>query len=241
MLPKSWNDITVRQFQLLSELTPEDSIIEWKMDVIDLVSELDVDDMTFEEIEKAFESVKFLTKEPHKKYASTIGDYHVKPLKEIRIGEFLDLEMWCEDKVKNLTTIAAMFYRGKKVDEWGNEIFEPYRYDAVKRGELFYALPITSIYGLVENWITYRNKLINESYSDLFDSGSITQEELEELPPEEKAQVLKDEAEQKKFSRWGWEIVIDNFAQGDKTKYKDVFDLKLVFVLNQMSKDAAIK
>jgi hypothetical protein len=83
--------------------------------------------------------------------------------------------------------------------------------------------------------------LINESYSDLFDSGSITQEELEELPPEEKAQVLKDEAEQKKFSRWGWEIVIDNFAQGDKTKYKDVFDLKLVFVLNQMSKDAAIK
>lgn len=241
MIPKSWNDISVYQYQELRGLNASDSVFEWHLDVLDLLTELEVDELTLPEVDKIFKELQWLKKEPHRVYKKHIVNYQPKEFKDIRLGEFLDLEHYTQDKVKNLTTIAAIFYRKIKINEWGQTVYEPYEYDPVKRGEEFLDYPITHIYGLVEEWIKYRNYLINDAYSNLFDSGSISEEELEELDPEERAQILKDEAEQKKFSRWAWESIIDAFAQGDKTKYRKVYDLKLIFVLNQLSKEAELK
>ena len=241
MLPQTWNDVSVYQWQQLNELRPEESVLEWRLDILDLLSDLDVDELSAKEVDNLFKQLSFLRKEPHHKYVKTIGELTAKTFKDVRLGEFLDLEHYCQDKVQNITTIAGIFYRKTKENEWGHSVIEPYEYDPIERGEMFYDMPITSIFGLCEEWIKYRNYLINDAYSNLFDQGNITEEELEELSPEERKEVLKDEAEQKRFNRWSWELIIDNFAQGDKTKYKEVYNLKLIFVLNQMSKDAETK
>ena len=241
MIPTTWNDISVNQYQQLRGLTASESVFDWHLDVLDILTDLDVEELSVIEVDKIFRGLGWLKKEPHRKYAKKVGQYVCKEFKDIRLGEFLDLEHYYQDKVNNLTTIAGIFYRKTSKNEWEHLIYEPYEYDPVERGNDFYSLPITSIYGLIEEWLKYRNYLINDAYSNLFDSGDITEEELNELSPEERAEVLKDQAEQKRFSRWGWEMIIDRLANGDKTKYKDVYNLKLIFVLNQLSKDAETK
>lgn len=241
-LPKSWNNITVMQYKELRGLGTPVSFFDWHLDVLDILTDVDVEDLTFDEVDKAFDGLKWLKREPHKVYSKNLGEYVCKEFKDVRFGEFLDLEYYFEKgKDEHMETISAIFYRKHKENEWGNSIVEPYEYDPIERGKEFSNLPITAIYGLVEKWVEHRNYLINDAYSNLFDGGELSEEEMEGLTPEEKAELLKEEADQKRFSRWAWESIVDSFAQGDKTKYKDVYNLKLIFVLNQLSKEVETK
>ena len=57
------------------------------------------------------------------------------------------------------------------------------------------------------------------------------EESDEELDPED----LKEEQEEQKFKKWGWEKVIYDLAGEDITKADQITDLPLIMVLNFMS------
>lgn len=239
-LPKSWNQITVSQYKELRVLGAPSNFFEWQLDVLSILTDTDIDDMSLADCNKHFRSVQWVKREPHHKFTKKIGDFTAIEFKEITFGQFLDLEHYLQNEVEHFTTIASMFYRRTSVDEWGHVKYEPYNYDLKERGNKFNDLPITSIYGIVEGWKKHRNYLVTDAYSNLFE-GEIDEEDLEGLSPEEIAEIRKEESEQQKFNKWSWEMIALDLAGGDYTKIKDVLNMKLIFVLNMLSMKADIK
>ena len=48
-LPSNWEEISVYQFQELRALNPSDSVFEYYLDVLDIISDEDVDDLSVQE------------------------------------------------------------------------------------------------------------------------------------------------------------------------------------------------
>lgn len=239
MLPINWNEIDVDQFIELrtANSKPSDSITEKYMDLILTATDIDLEileDMTLDKLTDMVNQLSWLSKEPHKKYAKTIGDFTIIPFKNITWGMFIDLEYYySNDYIENICTICGIFYRRQSQDNWNNNIIEPYNYSPKDRGKQFNTLPITSIYGVVSEYLTYRDSLINGAYKELF--GSSLFEDEDELTPEEKAERLKDEKEEAKFNKWAFESVTLGLANDDITKMNDILDMSLIFVLNILS------
>ena len=63
------------------------------------------------------------------------------------------------------------------------------------------------------------------------------EESDEELDPED----LKEEQEEQRFKKWGWEKVIYDLAGEDITKADQITDLPLIMVLNFMSMKYELK
>ena len=234
MIPKHWNQITVRQYNELRSINIEESVFEYNLDRLSLFID-DVEELTPREVTQYIKELSWLSREPHHKYSNRIGDYYSLPLSEVTWGMFIDLENFAKDVNTSLLNIAGTLYRKRTKDDWGHIKYEPYNYNPKERGEEFLDIPITSIYGKVVEWIKRRDYLINDAYSNLFDGGSLSEDEMEGLTPEEKAEIRKEEAEQAKFSKWSYEVLTLTLAGDDITKMKDVLNLKLVFVLNMLS------
>ncbi len=240
MLPSNWNEIEVNQFIELRAVNsmPSDSMTQKYIDLILTATDIElevIEDMSLDALTDIVNSLRWLRKEPHKKYAKKIGEYSIIPFNKITWGMFIDLEhYYSNDYIENMCTICGIFYRKQSVDEWDNLIIEPYKYDPKLRGKMFNSLPITSIYGVTSDYLEYRDNIVNNSYGELFGS-SILQDEDEELTPEEKAERLKDEKEEAKFNKWAFESVTLGLANDDMTKMNKVLDMSLIYVLNILS------
>ena len=216
---------------------PSDSITQKQIDLLLTVSDLEleeIEDMSSSELAKNVSSLSWTRKEPHKKYSKKLGEYEMLPFKKITWGMFIDLEYYySKDYIENITTICGILYRRQSVDEWENKIIEPYTYDPIKRGDLFIDIPITAIYGVVMDYLDYRNSLINGAYSELFNSNEDDDEE--ELTPQEKSERLKELKEEQRINKWAYESVTLKLANDDVTKMKDILNMPLIYVLNMLS------
>jgi len=92
-------------------------------------------------------------------------------------------------------------------------------------------LPITSIYGVVTDYLDYRNYLINDAYVHLF---SADYEDEEELTPEEKKEKEKEE----RFNKWAFESISLGLANNDIIQMREVMNLPAIYVLNMLSMKA---
>lgn len=233
-LPKNWNSLTTSQFIELKALKEEDfgSLFLYNLEVLSIVTDTDPEELEDLEPEKLVEYIyelNFLRREPSKSATEVINDLHFKPFILIKFGEFIDLEYYfSNDFVKNLTNICALCYRKKVVNEWGVEEFEPYRFNPSDRADLFENETITKTYGVIPEYLKFRSELM-QSYENLFMPD--VEESDEELDPED----LKEEQEEQKFKKWGWEKVIYDLAGEDITKADQITDLPLIMVLNFMS------
>ena len=235
-IPKHWDSISVSQYKGLKRVfsAPSESIAERYIDVLIEITEEDIEDiedLPVTELKRIANELFWLKKEPHKKYAKTIGEFELMDFKKITWGVFIDLEhYYSKDYIDNIETICGILYRTLSVDGWKHKQIEPYNYDPIERGKLFSDLPITSIYGVVSEYLTYRNYLVDDAYIHLF-GGSFVDEEEEDLTPEEKKELEKEQ----RFNKWAFESLTLELAQGDITKMKDVLNLPLIYVLNILS------
>jgi hypothetical protein len=233
-LPKNWNQLTTNQFIELKELKEEDfgSLFLYNLEVLSIATDTDIEELEDLEPEVIVDHIyklNFLRREPSKQVTRDINNLKFKPFSELKFGEFIDLEYYfSNDFVKNLTTICAVCYRKKVVNEWGEEVYEPYRYDPTKRAHWFEDESITLTYGLIPEYLSFRDNLMS-AYENLFMPD--IEETDEELDPED----LKEEQEEKKYKKWGWEKVIYDLAGEDITKADQITDLPLIMVLNFMS------
>lgn len=196
--------------------------------LLDLYPE-DFDDITLEELEELLLEVKFIRDEPNKFYKNTIGEFKLKPFNKITLGEFISLEAYFSDNyIEKLLNIVAILYRRVRVNEWGDEILEPYNYHSNDRLDWFLDFPITDVYGLLPEYIKFREgimeqykNLMTESYEDDF-----------ELDSNMDAEDLKAVEEEKKQQKWGWEQLIWSLCNEDLTKFNAVCELPLILVFN---------
>lgn len=189
----------------------------------------DIEELAIEELEELLLSVKFIRDEPPKNYKSELDKYKLKPFNKITLGEFISLESYFSDNyILKLPNIVAILYRRVRVNEWGDETLEPYNYHSSDRLDWFLDYPITDVFGLLPEYIKFREgfidqykNLMTESYEDDF-----------EIDSNMDAEDLKAVEEEKKQQKWGWEQLIWHLCNEDLTKFHAVCDLPLILVFN---------
>jgi len=233
-LPKSWNDITVEQFIELRSLNNEDfdSLFSYEIECLSILTDIDVDefdDMEIDELSKIVKQVTFIKKQPSNIFKNEINNLTYIGLNDLKLGEFIDLEYYfANDYVKHLTYISSVLYRKTKLSEWEEVVYEDYSFNIEKRKELFNELPITSVYGIIAEYIKFREnflKVYENLFNPIFDEDELDDAELDE-------EDLKEQEAEDKINRWSWEHTLYNLANEDVTKIKDVLELNLVFAFN---------
>jgi len=231
-LPKAWNQITIESFIELRTLSDEDGVFNYQIDVLCTLLDCypeDLDDITIEELEDLLMEVKFIRDEPHKNYKKEIGVYKLKPFNKITLGEFISLESYFSDNyIEKLLNIVAILYRRVRVNEWGDNVLESYNYHSNDRLDWFLDFSITDVYGLLPEYIKFREDIIDqyknlmsESYEDDFETDST-------LDAEEQKEI----EEEKKQKKWAWEQLIWSLCNEDLTKFHAVCELPLILVFN---------
>ena len=93
-------------------------------------------------------------------------------------------------------------------------------------------LYITDIYGIVKYYLEFKD-LVTTAYNTLFEPN-IPEEEIEEVI-EYDAEELADIEAEKIQTKWAWERILYEFADGDITKYDTILSLPVIFIFNQMA------
>jgi hypothetical protein len=235
-LPKQWSEISVEQFIEISEIDKSQGSYYYNTEILsiicnestEVIDDIDVDDMV-----KIVKQCKWALSQPSNNYKSELLGMKVKPFNKLCLYEYIDLDYYFTNNyVTNLANICGILYRQSKVNEWGEEIIEPYEYDCTIRADKFLDLPITDVYGIISEFLKFRDNFL-KTYQNLFQG-----EELPELTPEEKAELtpeeLKEEEDSKKDSKWSWERMIYGLCNNDLTKSDKIGALPLTYVFNMM-------
>lgn len=233
MLPKQWSDISLEQFIEIStvEKTLGSShynceILSILTDVsIDEIDEIDIDDMTV-----IVANYQWIKSQPSTQYKHELLGMKIKPLSKLCLFEYIDLDYYFNDNyLINLDKICAILFRKSKLNEWGELVLEPYDYDIHVRAELFLDLPITDVYGLINEFLKFRQNFL-DVYANLFGEAE------DELTAEDKAAMdleeIKEVEAEVKNSKWSWERMIYGLTNGDITKSEAVGALPLTYVFN---------
>ena len=224
-IPKSWNQIKVDQFIELHNLEEEGlgSLFLYQLESLAIITDEDADeiDITPNELIEILNSLSWVKNEP-RGYSAKLGQLTFRPFTFLTLGEFIDLEHYfSEDYINNLPTICAILYRHTKTDEWGNVVYEPYKYIPQDRAALFLELPITDVYGIIQLYLKFRADFI-ERYSFIFNPEIDGEDEMDE----------EDKQAEHVENKWSWEMLLYSLSGEDITKVDHITDLPLVFVFN---------
>jgi len=235
-LPLSWSDITVEQFIELSTLDTTGGSYSYNSEALSVLCDIpleDIEDIDIEDMSDLMYELDFTKSQPKNFYRNELLDMVAKPISKLTLYEYIDLEHYfANDYVKNLAIIAGIRYKHTEVDKFSNLIYEPYSYSPKDRQELFLELPITEVYGLIQEFLQYRDNFL-KTYENLFNpegEEDLTPEEKLEMDPEE----VKEIEQTKKSTKWSWELMIYNLCGGDLTKYEALGELPLVLVFNML-------
>jgi hypothetical protein len=239
-LPKNWNLITIDQYLELKSLEQEELsgtslVLEQLAVLLDTDStDPDIENLDVDDLFTCLEQLQFLSVDPPSNSQKLQIEYEPIELNELVLGEFIDLEHYIEEPLDNLKIILAILFKKRSEDEWNNIIYEPYIYDINQRAEKFGGIPITSgMYWLrkYQNW----KKDFLKTYENLFedaDTGKEIQEEKQELSGYENIEYQKELRRQQTKAKFSWENTIYGLANGDITKFNDVFAQKAILVFN---------
>ena len=234
-LPKSWSEIDVLQFKEIRELYTITEVFNREIEILAIVADVsseELEDLDIEEVTAMINEIKFVNSEPSKQYKHQVSDYHFKPLDKLTIGEYIDLEFYfSKDYNQHIGHIASIFYRQKSVNNWGVTIFEPYDFSPRQRFELFEDYCINDIYGIVPEFIAFRENFM-ETYGNLFHDDQDSDEE-EDKPTT--TQESKDLQLKKSELKWGWERLVYSLCNEDLTKFNEVINLPLIMTFNMLA------
>lgn len=235
-LPKSWSEIDVFQFKEIRSLYTIEEAFTREVEILATLADInsdDLEDLDVEEVGAMLRDINFINSEPSKNYKHTLDHWMVKSISKLTVGEFIDLEyFFANDYIKHLTHIAAVRYKRHTVNEWGDVTLEPYKYSPFDRSELFDEYCINDIYGLITEYLSFREGFM-EKYELLFQADEV--EEEEEEPKPKTSQDVKAERENKSAIKWSWERLLYSLCQEDITKFDQVTDMPLVLTFNMLA------
>ena len=232
LLPKKWSDISVEKFIEISDIDKELGPWHYNSEILSIITDEDIDDiedLDIEVLNAYIDQCKWAMSQPSKQYKHNLLGMQLKPLSKLTLFEYIDLDYFFnENYLKNIDKICAILYRQAKSNRWGEEILEPYDYDINTRADKFLELPITDVYGIINEFLKFRENFL-DVYANLFgEVDEITEEDRATLDVEE----IKDLEQEKKESKWSWERMLYGLTNGDITKTEAVGALPLVYVFN---------
>jgi len=232
-LPKQWSDITLEQFIEISQIDKDQGANGYNSDMLAILTEMsydEIDELDLDEMIKMVAKFKWATSQPSKQYKHELLGMQIKPLAKLCLFEYIDLDYYFNDNYHiNLDKICAILYRQSKVNEWGEVVLEPYDYDISVRAEKFLDLPITEVYGIVAEFLKFKENFL-DVYSNLFNEAEdeLTEDDKAAMEPDE----IKEVEKEVKTNKWSWERMIYGLTNGDITKTEAVGALPLTYVFN---------
>jgi hypothetical protein len=235
-LPKSWSEIDVFQFKEIRSLYTIEETFTREIEILATLADIpsdDLEDLDISEVGDMLKDITFINSEPSKFYKHVLGEWKFKPLSKLTVGEFIDLEyFFANDYIKHISHVASILYRKHSINEWGDLIFEPYKYSPFERSELFDEYCINEIYGIITEYLAFRTTFM-EKYELLFQADE-SEDEEEAIKPAN-SQDAKAEQEHKSAIKWSWERLLYGLCNEDLTKFDQVTDMPLVLTFNMMA------
>jgi hypothetical protein len=234
-LPKKWSNISVEQFIEISQIDKEQGANSYNSELISIVTDMtydEVDELDLDEMVQMVNDMKWSNTQPSKQYKSELLGMRIKPLSKLCLFEYIDLDYYFNDNYHtNIDKICAILYRQSKVNEWGEVVLETYDYDIHIRAEKFLDLPITEVYGIVAEFLKFRENFL-DVYKNLFGEAEeeLTADDKAAMEPEE----IKEVEAEVKNNKWSWERMIYGLTDGDITKSEAVGALPLTYVFNML-------
>jgi len=233
MLSKQWSDITLEQFIEISQIDKDQGANGYNSDMLAILTEMsydEIDELDLDEMIKMVAQFKWALSQPSKQYKHELLGMQIKPLAKLCLFEYIDLDYYFNDNYHiNLDKICAILYRQSNVNEWGEVVLEPYDYDISVRAEKFLDLPITELYGIVAEFLKFKENFL-DVYSNLFNEAEdeLTEDDKAAMEPDE----IKEVEKEVKTNKWSWERMIYGLTNGDITKTEAVGALPLTYVFN---------
>ena len=234
-LPKKWSNISVEQFIEISQIDKDQGANGYNSELISIVTDMnyeEVDELDLDEMVQMVNDMKWSNTQPSKQYKHELLGMKIKPLSKLCLFEYIDLDYYFNDNYHtNIDKICAILYRQTKVNEWGEVVLETYDYDIHIRAEKFLDLPITDVYGIVSEFLKFRENFL-DVYKNLFGEAEedLTAEDKAAMEPEE----IKEVEAEVKNNKWSWERMIYGLTDGDITKTEAVGALPLTYVFNML-------
>jgi len=250
IIPKGWVEIRTEQYiELLSlDNTDYNSMSVYNLEVLSIISDTDKDDdvwqdMDIDDLFVIYNNTKWLLNEPNKKHLKEIDNKELKDFNTLTLGEFIDIQYFFNDNyISNIHLICAILFKQYKLDEWNNKIYEPYEYNIYERSNTYLEIPITNIYGIISNYLEWKDNFMT-SYTNLFEvEANITEEEMYEGLDQNEIDELNAELEaDKQLSKWNWERILYDLSGGNITKFNDILNMNIILVFNILSMKKELK
>jgi hypothetical protein len=228
-LPQQWNQISVSQFLELNSLNSEDGLLNYQIDVLSALTDSnisDFEDLDIDELGELAKEIKWVQSEPSRRYKNKIDNYVLKPYSKLSLGEFIDLEHYFSNNyLDHFCHILALLYRRTSKNVYGDDIIEPYDYSPRDRLDWYLDYPITDVYGLIPEYIKYRENFTN-TYTNLLSDVVPDDEVLED------ADEIKEQKREQQRQKFAWESTIMALCNDDLSKFNSILEMPVVLVFN---------
>jgi hypothetical protein len=219
----------VEQFLEIRRLSSEDGIFDYQIDVLCILTDKDVsyfEELDIDDLSKLIRQLKWIETEPSKRYKNKLDNYILKPFTKISLGEFIDLEYYFSNNyLDHFCHILALLYRRTSKNVYGDDIIEPYNYSPSDRLDWYLDYKITDVYGLISEYIKFRENFTN-TYTNLLVDVVADNEVLED------ADEIKEQKREQEKQKFAWESTIMALCNDDLSKFNDILDMSAVLVFN---------
>jgi hypothetical protein len=219
----------VEQFLEIRRLSSEDGMFNYQIDVLSALTDSDIsefEELDIDELTVLTEQIKWINSEPSKRYKNKLDNYVLKPFTKISLGEFIDLEHYFSNNyLDHFCHILALLYRRTSKNVYGDDIIEPYNYSPSDRLDWYLDYKITDVYGLIPEYLKYRENFTN-TYTNLLVDVVADDEVLDD------ADEIKEQKREKEQQKFAWESTIMALCNDDLSKFNDILDMSAVLVFN---------
>ena len=247
-----WSDVTLGMYielvDIMADMDMEDNGIELVSVFLDIDVEV-VKDIDYDEFVKHIDNLAFINTPIPKRITNkvTLGDIELELIDfyKLEFGAFIDIEnLLSVEYLNNLPKILSILYRKQLTpsDALNRATYEPYGDWLDIRGVLFENVPITALYGVIEDYMVFRN-MIQTSYEGLFQDGE------EEFTEADEAEFVKgmtskereDYEQEKSITSYGWDLLLLRLANNEPLKMLEAAGLPLIFALNVLGMQKSLK
>ena len=217
------------QFLEIRNLSSEFGIFDYQIDVLCALTDSNIsefEELDIDDLGKLTRQIKWIESEPSRRYKNKLDNYVLKPYSKLSLGEFIDLEHYFSNNyLDHFCHILAILYRRTSKNVYGDDIIEPYEYSPRDRLDWFLDYPITDVYGLIPEYLKYRENFTN-TYTNLLVDVVTDDEVLED------AEEIKEQKREQEKQKFAWESTIMALCNDDLSKFNSILDMSVVLVFN---------
>ncbi len=201
----------------------------YQIDVLSALTDSNIsefEELDIDELSELTKQIKWIQADPSRRYKNKLDNYVLKPFSKLSLGEFIDLEHYFSNNyLDHFCHILALLYRRTSKNVYGDDIIEPYEYSPRDRLDWYLDYPITDVYGLIPEYIKFRENFTN-TYTNLLVDVVPDDEVLED------ADEIKEQKREHQKQKFAWESTIMALCNDDLSKFNDILNMPVVLVFN---------